>query len=120
LDEINPKIMGMSLNTTPTRDATKRTINLSHNAQLSKVVTGEFVAEWRTLGLFQTRLRLGKATLTMASYSPGEQDFAGTEITLKSLASANNRQLVDLQVSDVPTEIVRIPMIYNAITGGTA
>jgi hypothetical protein len=112
LDEMNPNVWAQALQTTPVVDFDDEVVRISHEARLSRVIEGYFVAQWRTLGLFISRALIPRGILTIAALSPGEQDFAGREVTLSGLATVSNKRVLDYEVSLVPTDEVLLPLVY--------
>lgn len=115
LDELSPKVWAAALQTAPTANSTDRTIDIVHQALLSDVFKGKWCIQWKTLGKFLVRAIVPQATISQAEFAPGADDFAGAEITLKALATPNQRTLMTVKASDTPVELVRVPFIYEVI-----
>src|SRR5690606_31540846 len=86
LDEVNPNIWAQSLQTTVQIDLDREVARIQHQAKLSRVIEGEFVVQFTTLGMFRCRAIIPRGVLAPSSLSPGAQEFAGREFTLSGLA----------------------------------
>jgi hypothetical protein len=116
IDQCNPKLMALGLQTVVSENTAHRTLDVSHDAKVSAVKRRKWVVGWNNVGAHRVYAEVKSGVLKPAGEMvPGGGDFSGMAMTLDALTTSptSARKVIQFKISDAPVEQAIIPLNYN-------